>query len=287
MGASDPSLRREGWEDEFESKGKARHQKVRSAVGHAKLKRNDTLEALREMQPEARRRYLALGRLMRAQRIQREGRHRAEIASNVAAGLQEHREMLVAKAEAQEADRVAKLAKYSTATRLTRMQDVHHLNIEQIKEQMWIRKVVDRRRIDNKELTVGGSRVELLGRLKSVMLLEDEHAADGYDIDAAKNFYMNGSSKHPASDTPASDADELPPPLFTVERIETAEERDGEMHYLLKWAGRDETHNTWAAQSALPDLQTLELVAAFEESQAKEESPVDEEETLADDEFLC
>ena len=45
------------------SKGKARHQKVRSAVAHAKLKRNHVLERngkFLSMAPEERRRYLAV-----------------------------------------------------------------------------------------------------------------------------------------------------------------------------------------------------------------------------------
>ena len=84
------------------SKGRARQQKVRSAAAHSKLRRNYTLAALREMAPAVRRRYLALGRLMHARRVQREGRTRADIAKTHAEGLAEHRERELAKSRAKE-----------------------------------------------------------------------------------------------------------------------------------------------------------------------------------------
>ena len=140
-----------------------------------------------------------------------------------------------------------------------------HLTVEELKDQLKIRKVVDKRRLDGKELTVGGNRMELLGRLKSVMLLEDARAADGYDMSAAKNFYVNGAvgGKRPAE----VEADEPPPPPprdSSVERIEMSEEREGEIFYLIKWCGKDEADNTWVAQTALPDTYALELAASFE-----------------------
>ena len=226
------------------------------------------------MAPDERRRYLALGRLMRAQRLQREGRTRNDIARNVAAGLQGHRDELVAKARAKEAEEAARLAKYSAATRITTMRGAHHSTIEQLREQLWIRKVVDNQRIDGKALTIGGNRAELLGRLMSVMLLENEHAADDYDIDVPKSFYLSGGggSGGGGGKRPAEDVDDAPPPS---DCIVLSEERDGERFYLFRARGRADF---WVAQSAVVDTRTLELVAAFEEAvQAEEVEAVEEE----------
>lgn len=140
--------------------------------------------------------------------------------------------------------------------------------------------------MDGKELTVGGNRAVLLEKLGSVMLLEDPHAADGYDAGAPKNFYTTAAQGDEAEPPPPLQppSPPSPPPRdgSPVERVETAEERDGEMHYLLKYRGRDAKDNCWVAQSALPDAHAVELVAAFEESQLEE---VPHEDSLEPDEF--
>ena len=51
-----------------------------------------------------------------------------------------------------------------------------------------------------------------------------------------------------ASDGSSSEGDDS---TCAVERVEMAEERDGEIHYLLKWRGCGESDSTWVATSAL------------------------------------
>jgi hypothetical protein len=144
------------------------------------------------MQPAVRRRYLALGALMRSRRRQREGHTRADIAANHAAGKKEHREQLIAKADAREAAATALREQLSSTARVTEMRDLHHFNMDELKAQLRIRIVLDSRRLNGKVLTLGGNRAEVLGRLTSVLLLENVHAADGYDVEQTKNFYKDG-----------------------------------------------------------------------------------------------
>ena len=71
-----------------------------------------------------------------------------------------------------------------------------------------------------------------------------------------------------ATPAPATAAAAAP---AVVERIITAEERAGEMHYLIKWRGRGEQANTWVALSALPGTRAVELAASFEEAMEEDD----------------
>ena len=43
------------------------------------------------------------------------------------------------------------------------------------------------------------------------------------------------------------------------------------MHYYFKWRGKDESLNSWVAQTELEGTYMLELMAEFEEGSAEEE----------------
>jgi hypothetical protein len=95
------------------------------------------------------------------------------------------------------------------------------------------------------------------------LLRRDEQAAD------AEPAAAPATAAPPAAAKRGCEQEQAPAQETTsVEYVVTAEERNGEMHYLLKWCGRDESANTWVAQSALPDTHAIELVAAFEETAA-------------------
>ena len=284
------------------SKGKARHQKLRSVVGHVKLRRNGVFAeggAASTFSPPERRKYLALSRLNWAQRVQREGKTRKEIARKHAEGLKEHRDGLVAEKRRKEAEELAEIEALQKVPRIVTMKEAHHLGVPDLKLQLKIRAKIDEMKLDKKAITVGGNRPELLARLKACMLLADPHAADGYDITQPKYFYRGGggateaeaeaeAEAEPEAEAEAEAApmevEEAAPvaveaapsmdaePLCTAERIEMSIERDGETHYLVKWVGCDEAENSWVASSSLEryGVTAIELAASFEAGQLEE-----------------
>ena len=176
------------------TKGRARHQKVRSAVGHAKLRRTDVLQRVREMSPEKRRRWFAIAKLMLARRINREGSTRKEIACNHAASIADHREGLVRAADERIARDVAQVAKLEAIEPVLDMGALHSMDVAALKLQLARHKTISKRKlVTGKALTQGGTRIELLERLCSVLSQIDEAKASviGYEADKPKGFYAS------------------------------------------------------------------------------------------------
>ena len=86
-------------------------------------------------------------------------------------------------------------------TRITTMVELHHFNVDDLKLQLQLRQVFEPhlRLPEGKKITVGGNRETLLGRLKSVLLLENPNAADGYDLSKPKTFYVGHTTHNAAS----------------------------------------------------------------------------------------
>ena len=231
-----------------------------------------------------------------------------------AEGLEVHCDGLVAETRRKEAEREAELQKLGQVERVVTMQAAHHLKVDELKLQLKLRSTIDKLKLDTKAITIGGSREELLLRLKACMLLVDEHTADGYDVKASKSFYIKGGgtgAAQPAAadvemeeeeeggvqeaeaeaEVEAEAAEVGAAPLTAtlidgcaVDRVEMAEERAGETFYLLKWRGLDEAQSSWVATSELIEygVAVVELVARFESSHVDD----DDEEELAEGEYV-